>query len=66
MRGASSSTADTEHRVNRYDCRCLDAGDLEGLVDLFADADYDAPDEGALEIELEGYGYRWFRARLTG
>ena len=22
MRGASSSTADTEHRVNRYDCRC--------------------------------------------
>jgi hypothetical protein len=33
---------------------------------LFADADYDAPDEGALEIELEGYGYRWFRARLTG
>ncbi len=44
----------------------LDAGDLEGLVDLFADADYDPPDEAALEIALEGYGYRWFRVRLTG
>ena len=61
------STVLALHNLSSEPCAAtLDAGDLEGLVDLFADADYDPPDEGALEIELGGYGYRWFRVRRTG
>ena len=58
------STVLALHNLSSEPCSAtLDADDLEGLVDLFADGDYEPPGEAALEIELEGYGYRWFRVR---
>ena len=52
------------HKLSSEPCTAtLDAGDLEGIVDLFSDGDYKPPDEATLEVELEGYGYRWFRVR---
>lgn len=58
------STVLALHNLSSEPCTAtLDAEDLKGLVDVFSDGDYDAPDEASLEIVLEGYGYRWFRVR---
>lgn len=43
----------------------LDVGDtagVEGLSDVFSDADYDALDPGHATLKVGGYGYRWIRA----
>jgi len=58
------STVLALHNLSSEPCTAtLDAEDLESMVDLFGDGDYEPPGEAALEIELEGYGYRWFRIR---
>ncbi len=43
----------------------LDEGDLEGLDDVFSDGEYAPPEAETPEVELEGYGYRWFRIRRS-
>jgi trehalose synthase len=40
-------------------------GDVEAAVDLFG-PDELAPRDGDIEVELEPYGYRWFRLRHQG
>jgi trehalose synthase len=40
-------------------------GDVEAAVDLFGAAEL-APRGGVIEVELEPYGYRWFRLRRSG
>ncbi|NEQ19601.1 MAG: hypothetical protein F6K28_08395 [Microcoleus sp. SIO2G3] len=39
----------------------LEEGDGERLIDLLGDQPYEAIDGTSHDIQLEGYGYRWFR-----
>lgn len=61
------STVLALHNLSSKPCTAtLDEDDLEGLEDVFSDGDYDAPDRSTRKVDLEGYGYRWFRIRQTG
>ncbi|HCL77829.1 MAG TPA: glycosidase, partial [Pseudomonas sp.] len=37
--------------------------DLEQLVDILADSDYEQPEGHPLRLRLSGYGYRWLRCK---
>ena len=47
-----------------FRCRSTDAGGQDRLVDLLVDGVTELDDDGAAEVPLEGYGFRWLR--LTG
>jgi maltose alpha-D-glucosyltransferase/alpha-amylase len=52
------------HNLSRDSCVVtlkLDEDKATCLTDLLEDQPYEAIQEGSHEIELEGYGYRWFR-----
>jgi maltose alpha-D-glucosyltransferase/alpha-amylase len=44
----------------------LPAGELAALHEILSDSDYAPPDGKSPEIQLEGYGYRWFRLGARG
>jgi maltose alpha-D-glucosyltransferase/alpha-amylase len=52
--------------VNLAD-RALDveiaAEDLQDMVDVLADSEYEQPEGHPLRIHLNGYGYRWLRRK---
>ena len=52
------------HNLAREACTVtleLEEGDGERLIDLLGDQPYEAIDGTSHNIQLEGYGYRWFR-----
>jgi maltose alpha-D-glucosyltransferase/alpha-amylase len=52
------------HNLAREACTVtleLEEGDGERLIDLLGDQPYEAIDGTSYNIQLEGYGYRWFR-----
>jgi maltose alpha-D-glucosyltransferase/alpha-amylase len=63
-------TVITVHNLARRRCRTrLELGGDEGwlgLTDLLDGARYELAADGTLELPLEGYGLRWFRARKAG
>ena len=63
-------TVITVHNLARRRCRTrLELGAEEGwlgLTDLLDGARYELAADGTLELPLEGYGLRWFRARKAG
>ncbi len=64
-------TVITVHNLARRRCRArleLGAGAESwlGLTDLLDGRHYDLGQDGSLEVPLEGYGLRWFRARRAG
>lgn len=47
------------------DCRPTDDGPVQ-LVDLLGDDACEIADDGSVELELPGYGYRWLRVERPG
>jgi hypothetical protein len=50
-------------RSARVDLTALAHDGVEGLTDLFGTRDLAAGPDGALELDLEPYGHRWFSVR---
>jgi hypothetical protein len=42
------------------------AAGWQGLIDLFGRGDFSLAKDGAVSVELEAYGCRWFRVRRVG
>lgn len=64
------STIIAIHNLSAKPCQTTlklpDAADFQGLVNLLGDRRYAPYQGGPLELELGGYGYRWFRMHRKG
>lgn len=64
------STVIAIHNLSSHPCKMTmklaDAEDFQGLVNLLGDREYTPYQGGPLELELDGYGYRWFRMHRVG
>lgn len=52
--------------AGRHSTTVVPLGPDERLTEILSDGDYPAPLEASGEIEVAGYGYRWFRIRRDG
>ena len=52
--------------TGKHTATAVPLGPDERLSEILSDSDYPAPPEGRDELEVAGYGYRWFRIRRDG
>jgi maltose alpha-D-glucosyltransferase/alpha-amylase len=57
-----TQTTLTVHNLGGRKCRVRIEG-VEQARDVFANRSYEPPADGEVEVEVDGYGYRWLRLR---